>query len=294
MTIIVFHRLQSMLMHISLILTQLCEAVSLHFIREEAATGRRSQKDIAALTIQRTWLSHLDKRIFYLLKHTIFAVHHHLFQKYCVAHEILKNVSPVEAELVKDPSMKCKIRFRLSGETFPPFTVFKIFIPTGGQGYKYLSGKNMLKSSEASTDAYKLMGKKKFHEQIMEDERLSREFKITDETDIVTLQDRMKCCSLLDKIPASSGGRNSSWRRVSLDDIPRTRMMYDIVKYAEFGIISNHLKEMKCLLQRPQTEDMLQDQLHVASEVRYSSYISRSQILYRPYQQQSQIKHPGC
>lgn len=37
--------------------------------------------------------------------------------------------------------------FRFSGETFPPFIVFKIFLHTEGLGYKYFSGKNVLKPS---------------------------------------------------------------------------------------------------------------------------------------------------
>eukprot|EP00069_Balaena_mysticetus_P001479 bmy_15358T0 len=108
------------------------------------------------------------------------------------------------------------------------------------------------------------MGKKKFYHQIMEDERLFQKFKITDEIDIVTLKDYMQS-------PASSGGRNNYWRRLNLENIPRTMIMYDIVDYAESGIISNRLKkEMKC-----------------------PSSLSSLQPLYRPYQQQSQIKHLG-
>ncbi|XP_054436981.1 uncharacterized protein CXorf58 homolog [Pteronotus mesoamericanus] len=248
-----------------------------------------TQKDIAAIVIQRAWLSHMDKTIFQLLKHTICAA------EYCVTHEILKNVSPLEAELVKDPSIKCKVRFRFSGETFPPSIVFKIFLHTGGHGYKYFSGKNILRQSrKASTDAYKIMGRKKFHEQIIEDELLSQKFKITDEIDILTLQDYMQYCSLLDKTPASSGGRNNCWRRLNLRNIPRTMIMYDIVNFAESGVISNRLqKEMKYLLQRPRTEEMRQNQLRIVSEVRYSSSVSSSRPLRRPYQQQSQIKHLG-
>lgn len=46
-------------------------------------------------------------------------------------------------------------------------------------------------------------------------------------------------------------------------------MMYDIVDYAESGVISNRLqKEMKYLLQKPQTEAMRQHQLEIVSKVR--------------------------
>uniref|UniRef100_A0A8C2UP05 Chromosome X open reading frame 58 n=2 Tax=Chinchilla lanigera TaxID=34839 RepID=A0A8C2UP05_CHILA len=252
------------------------------------AKAKPTQQDISARKIQRAWFVHLDKMIFQLLKHTICAA------EYCVTHEILKNVCPLEAELVKDPSMKCKVRFRFSGETFPPFIVFKIFLHTEGHGYKYFSGKNLLKpSSKGVIDACKMMGRKKFYEQIMEDERLSQKFRITDHVDIVTTQDYMQYSSLLDEIPASSGGRNNLWRRLNLKSIPRTMMMYDIVKYAESGVMSARLqKEVKYLLQRPRTEEIRQRQLQIVSEVRCPSFASL-QPLYRPYQQQSKVRHLG-
>ncbi|XP_070221421.1 uncharacterized protein CXorf58 homolog isoform X3 [Bos mutus] len=181
---------------------------------------KQQNKDVSAHIIQKAWLSHLDKTVFQLLKHTI-----------CAA---------------------------------------------------------------AEADAYKIMGRKKFYHQIKEDERLFQKFKITDDIDVVTLKDYMQYSSHLDEIPASSGGRNNCWRRLSLKNIPRTMIMYDIVDYAESGIISKRLKkEMKYLLQRPKTEEMRQHQLRIVSEVRSPLSLSSLQPLYRPYQQQSQIRHLG-
>lgn len=138
------------------------------------------------------------------------------------------------------------------------------------------------------------MGRKTFHAQIMEDVHLSRKFRVADEIDIVTLKDYIQYSSLLDETPASSGGRNNYWRRLNLKSIPKTTLMYDIVHYAESGVISNRLhKEMKYLSQKPQTEEMRQDQLRVVSKVRHSSSLPRKQPLYQPCQQQCQIKHLG-
>ncbi|XP_065771357.1 uncharacterized protein CXorf58 homolog isoform X3 [Muntiacus reevesi] len=191
-----------------------------HFSNTVKTKEKQQNKDVSAHVIQRAWLSHLDKTVFQLLKHTI-----------CAA---------------------------------------------------------------AEADAYKIMGEKKFYHQIKEDERLFQKFKITDDKDIVTLKDYMQYSSHLDEIPASSGGRNNHWRRLSLENIPRTMIMYDIVDYAESGIISNRLKrEMKYLLQRPKTEEMHQHQLQIVSEVRSPLFLSSLQPLYRPYQQQSQIRHLG-
>ncbi|XP_075855782.1 uncharacterized protein CXorf58 homolog isoform X2 [Microcebus murinus] len=249
---------------------------------------RRVTRDCSAQIIQRAWFSHAHKMIFQLLKLTICAA------EFCVTYDILKKVSPLEAKLVKDPSMKCKVRFRFSGETFPPFIVFKIFLHTEGHGYKYFSGRNLLKpSSEGIVDAYKMMGKNKFYHQVLEDEHLFQKLKVTDEIDVVTMQDYMQYSSLLDEIPASSGGRNNYWRRLSLENIPRTMIMYDIVDYAESGVMSNRLrKEMKYLLQKPKTEEIRRQQLRIVSEIRRPSF-SSIQPICRSYQKQDQVKHLG-
>ncbi|XP_075394416.1 uncharacterized protein CXorf58 homolog [Tenrec ecaudatus] len=245
--------------------------------------------DFAAKKIQRAWLCHMNKRMFQLLKHTICAAGS--FATY----EILRKVSPSEAELMKDPTMKSRVRFRFSGEKFPPFIVFKIFLQNEGHGYKYISGKTIMKaSSETVHDACKRMGGRKFIEQILEDERLFQKLKVTDEMDIVTMKDYMKYNSLMDETPAYAGGRNNHWRRLNLDNIPRTTMMYDIIAYAESGTVSARLqKELKYLSQRPKTKEMLQQQLQMVSKVRPPSPPLIITPLYRPYKKPTEMKHLG-
>ncbi|XP_074248329.1 uncharacterized protein CXorf58 homolog isoform X2 [Saimiri boliviensis] len=245
-------------------------------------------KDIAARIIQRAWLAYINKMIFQLLKHAICAA------EFFVTHEILKKVTPLEAKLLKDPTMKCKIRFRFRGETFPPFIVFKIFLHTEGHGYKYFSGKNVFRpSSEAAVDACKLMGEKKFHHVIMEDKRIFWNSKITDIRDVVTMQDYMQYRSFLDEAPASSGGRNNSWRKLNLENIPRSTLIYDIVHYSESGVISTRLRnKMKFLSRRPVTEEMHKHQLQIVSEIRSLPPLT-TRPPYRPYKQQNQVKYLG-
>ncbi|XP_029414295.1 putative uncharacterized protein CXorf58 homolog [Nannospalax galili] len=250
--------------------------------------ARKVNREISAIKIQRAWFIYVDKTLFQLLKHTVCAA------EYCVAHELLKKVSPTEAALVKDPTTKYKLRFRFNGERFPPFIVFKIFFQNDGHGSKYFSGKNLLKpSSQAVTDACRMMGKRIFYQQIMEDERFFQKFKVTDHMDIVTVQDYMQYCSLMDETPAAFGGRNNHWRRLNLRSIPKTMMMYDIVDYAETGVISSRLqKEMKYLVQKPQTEEMRQQQLEAVSKVRCPC-ITTIGPFYQPREQQSKTKHLG-
>ncbi|XP_034341946.1 uncharacterized protein CXorf58 homolog [Arvicanthis niloticus] len=259
-----------------------------HSARAAKIQARKDDREISATKIQKAWFIYVDKTLFKLLKHTVCAA------EFCVAHELLKKVSPIEAALLKDPSMECKVRFRFSGETFPPCIVFKIFFKSDGHGYKYFSGKNLLKpASKAVADAYKIMGERKFYQQIMQDEYFFKNFKVADRVDIVTVQDYMQYCSLIDETPASSGGKNNHWRRLNLRSIPKTMMMYDIVDYAESGVISDRLqKEMKYLLQKPQTEKMRLHQLEIVSKVRYPS-ITTGRPFYQPWEQQRKMKHLG-
>ncbi|XP_072471362.1 uncharacterized protein CXorf58 homolog isoform X4 [Notamacropus eugenii] len=218
----------------------------------------------AAQVIQRAWFSHMDKMMFQLLKHTICAAEN------CVTHEILKKVCPLEAALVRDPSVQCKVRFRFGGKTFPPFIVFKIFLHTGGHGNKYFSGKNTLRpSSEAVVDACKLMGNRKYYDQIIQDQLQFQKYKVADEVDVVTMKDYMHFTSFLDETPAYLGGKSNRWRRLSLENFPKTMIMYDIMDYATSGTLSDRLqKELKYLLQKPKSEAMQRDQLRVVSQIR--------------------------
>ncbi|XP_019384009.1 PREDICTED: putative uncharacterized protein CXorf58 homolog, partial [Crocodylus porosus] len=226
----------------------------------------------AARTVQRAWWRYLARRLFRLLTRAVRAA------ECCVTHEIVKRVSPLEAELIKDPSMQYKVRFRFAGHEFPPFIVFKIFHHTEGRGSKYISGKRIIiPSSEAATDACKLMGCRRYYEQMIQDKLQYQKHKITDEIDVATVKDYMQYVSNLDETPAHFGGRENYWRRLSLENFPRTMIMYDIVEYAQSGSLSDRLKkELKLLLLRPQNEEVLYEQLMSVSQVRLPSPCSTS------------------
>ncbi|XP_048349371.1 uncharacterized protein CXorf58 homolog isoform X2 [Sphaerodactylus townsendi] len=181
---------------------------------------KHAQNEKAAETIQRAWWIHIKTRLFKLLKHTIRAAEH------CISYDILKRVSPLEAELLNDPSLLFKVRFRFAGSNFPPFIVFKIFCISGGQSSKYISGKTIIKpSSEYS--------------------------------------------SYLDETPAYFGGRHNYWRKLSLENFPRTMVMYDIMEYAQSGKMSAKLKcELPFLLLRPENEETYQAQLMAVCQIR--------------------------
>nr|XP_033805149.1 putative uncharacterized protein CXorf58 homolog isoform X3 [Geotrypetes seraphini]XP_033805150.1 putative uncharacterized protein CXorf58 homolog isoform X3 [Geotrypetes seraphini]XP_033805151.1 putative uncharacterized protein CXorf58 homolog isoform X3 [Geotrypetes seraphini]XP_033805152.1 putative uncharacterized protein CXorf58 homolog isoform X3 [Geotrypetes seraphini] len=205
-----------------------------------------------------------------------------LVQEYCVTYQILRLVSPLEAELIRDPSMQCKIRFRFAGEEFPPFIVFKIFHHTGGYGNKYINGKRALNpSSEAAADACRLMGYRVYYDQMIRDEVQHLKHKITDIIDVATMKDYMQYISHLDETPAYLGGRDNHWRKLSLENVPRTMIMYDIINYAESGKLSSQLKkELSFLLCLPHNEEVQRRQLSIVTQSRQpvalSTVVSRS------------------
>ncbi|XP_038613211.1 putative uncharacterized protein CXorf58 homolog isoform X2 [Tachyglossus aculeatus] len=252
-------------------------------------TLKTLQRELAATMIQRAWWSYRDQSLFQLLKHTICAAEN------CVTHEILKKVSPLEADLAKDPSMQCKIRFRFGGERFPPFIVFKIFRHPGGCGSKYISGKKTFRPTcEAMVDACKLMGNRKYYNQMIQDQLQYQKHKIADEIDVVTLKDYMQYASYLDETPAYLGGRNNCWRRLSLENFPRAMIVYDIVSYAQSGTISGRLqRQLKFLLQRPSDEEMKRHQAALVSQIRCSSPSSSPSSSPRSRQGPGHPRHLG-
>ncbi|XP_029459274.1 putative uncharacterized protein CXorf58 homolog isoform X2 [Rhinatrema bivittatum] len=147
----------------------------------------KKRRRLAVEIIQQAWKSHRDKNLFKLLKQAARAA------EYCVTHQILRLVSPLEAELIRDPSMQCKIRFRFAGHEFPPFIVFKIFHHKGSHGNQYINGKRALNpSSEAAVDACRLMGYRTYYHQMIRDEVQHLKYKITDIIDVATMKDYMK------------------------------------------------------------------------------------------------------
>lgn len=60
----------------------------------------------AVQIIENAWCRHRDKQMFRLLKHAVCAAEHGL------SDDILRRIAPREAELLRDPSMSVKVKFR--------------------------------------------------------------------------------------------------------------------------------------------------------------------------------------
>lgn len=78
--------------------------------------------------------------MFRLLKHTVCAAEHSL------SSEIIRKIAPLESEMLNDPCVKIKIKFRFSGIEFPPSVVFKIYSQMqDGKAAQNINGKGMIK-----------------------------------------------------------------------------------------------------------------------------------------------------
>uniref|UniRef100_UPI00398E8FCA uncharacterized protein CXorf58 homolog isoform X2 n=1 Tax=Pristiophorus japonicus TaxID=55135 RepID=UPI00398E8FCA len=227
----------------------------------------RIDPDFAARIIQSSWCSYRNKQLFCLLKHTICAAEH------CLTTDILRKLQPSDAELLRDTSMAYKVRFRFAGEEFPPILVFKIFQHTGNYTNQYFSGKRIIKpASKAAAASCNIMGHRKFYELIMQDNLQYQRTKVADEVDIVTVKDYMQYISHLDETPAKLGGRDNYWRKLTLANLRRTTIMYDIVDYAQSRTLSQRLREeLPILLSKPITEEIQLQHIRTISQTRSST-----------------------
>ncbi|XP_052107092.1 uncharacterized protein CXorf58-like [Mytilus californianus] len=237
------------------------------------AQAQRSEKELirqaAATIIERQWIAFRDRQMFKLLKHAVCAAENSLSK------EILRKVCPKEAELLADKFQQVRVRFRFGGPEFPPMIFFKIYIHTEGKGLKYMSGRRIIKpASEASEDSLRNMGNRKFYDQMLQDAMFQQQYKITDEVDVTTLKDYMQYLANVDESPATMGGKENYWRKLTLDDLSRRTIFYDIVDYLYNQRMSPRLQiEIPVLVQRPVSQEIKRQHIRVISQLRTAESI---------------------
>uniref|UniRef100_A0A8C7UYS7 Uncharacterized protein n=1 Tax=Oncorhynchus mykiss TaxID=8022 RepID=A0A8C7UYS7_ONCMY len=150
---------------------------------------------------------------------------------HCLAPAILRQLSPREADLVRDPSMHCKVRFRFSGSQFPPVIVFKIFHLGGGR--QYISGKRVFRPSNQN-----IFDKSSLHIQSI----LEQYFYIIHKTIVPYYS------SHLDELPAYLGGRENTWRFLSLQGLSRNILQWDSLEVGGKGTVADRLRQELLLL----------------------------------------------
>nr|XP_002119481.1 putative uncharacterized protein CXorf58 [Ciona intestinalis]XP_026690704.1 putative uncharacterized protein CXorf58 [Ciona intestinalis] len=219
-------------------------------------------RNLAAVSIiEKAYLSYRDRQMFILLKHAVRAA------EQSWTFDILRKISPREAELLNDPSVNAKVRFRFAGAEFPPIILFKIYLISNGT--KYISGKKIIRpATNAAQDACRLMGHRKFYDQLIVDACQYEKDKITDEMDITTVKDYMQYLSNLDEMPSYLGGKGNYWRQLSLEALPRQNIMYDIMEYLRTKTQSARLQaEMPIMMSRPVTQEIQIEQFRALSRL---------------------------
>ena len=112
--------------------------------------------------LQRAWRGYFNRCIFKSLKSLICRAEKSL------TYEILRRVIPAEAELLKDPSISSRVRFRFGGEKFPPKVMYKVFAKANGN--VYFSGKKFITAgSKAAEDALIVQGPRLYLEKVLHD-----------------------------------------------------------------------------------------------------------------------------
>ncbi|XP_062598361.1 uncharacterized protein CXorf58-like isoform X2 [Saccostrea cucullata] len=236
-------------------------------LRQPQKSERELIRQAAATIIERQWIAFRDKQMFRLLKHAVCAAENSLSK------EILRKVCPKEAELLNDKVNQVRVRFRFGGQEFPPMIFFKIFIHTEGKGVKYLSGRRVIKpATEASEDSLRNMGNRKFYDQMLQDAMYNQQYKITDEIDVTTLKDYMQYLANIDEAPATLGGKENYWRKLTLDVLSRRTVFYDVIDYLYNQRVTPRLRqEIPLLVQRPVSQEIKVQHIRAISTLRSES-----------------------
>ena len=157
------------------------------------------------------WRSFRDRRVFAYLRHAVCRAEDSL------THQVLRKISPIEAFILRDPTLHARLRFRFGGSSFPPVILYKIFVNANVQ---YVAGTTqILPGSKAANDACDRMGERKYFDIVIGDiENCTplADSRLVEARDI-PVQARLKEHGLGDQHPIWLGGRGNGWRML-IDD----------------------------------------------------------------------------
>ena len=120
-----------------------------------------ARREDAVRRIGRAWRSFRDRRVFAYLRHAVCRAEDSL------THQVLRKISPIEAFILRDPTLHARLRFRFGGSSFPPVILYKIFVNANVQ---YVAGTTqILAGSKAAEDACDRMGERKYFDIVLSD-----------------------------------------------------------------------------------------------------------------------------
>ncbi|KAJ3341761.1 putative protein CXorf58 [Gonapodya sp. JEL0774] len=187
-------------------------------------------KQLAAKKIWRWYSCKKDRRLFANMKANLAKAELHL------AAHLLRRLSPLEAELIRDPTVRARVRFRFTAP-FPPPLLFKIYLsssihspssnystdhlsPHPSTSTHYFSAHRLIPPhSLAARDACVIMGKARYYDtclrpHVMEEIGGGAGDKVTRPFEVVDRRDFQRYMAYLDTADPKDGGRGNGWRRV--------------------------------------------------------------------------------
>ena len=177
----------------------------------------------SATRIQNFYKKRRNKQIFHEMKRII------ILAESGFTLDTLRKLSPKDFELLCDPFIRSRVRFRFAGESFPPSIMYKIF--SKGINVHYVSAKKLIQpGSLAAIDSCAMMGSRKFIEQVLIDEMYIRQYEYVDADNVTNRHEFVKHMNRLDEAPINFGGRNNLWRELDISRFPSHRIFYNQAK----------------------------------------------------------------
>jgi hypothetical protein len=176
----------------------------------------------ACRVILRAWKSYKMKKTFSWLKSNLLKAQH------TGSSDILRRLSPKEAQILKDPTSKSRIRFRFGGTCFPPIILYKIY--TQGTPIHYFSGQKLIKTgSQAAIDSCIIMGPRTYFENVLMQEYHRELFDVYEDYEVGNQIEVVRYLNSLDQRPPNLGGRNNNWRELTVSPFSTQSIQYDLL-----------------------------------------------------------------
>ena len=87
--------------------------------------------------------------------------------------------------------------------------------------------------------------------------------------------------SNIDETPSYLGGRENYWRELTLKNLPRHSIVYDIVGYMQTKSVSKRLADnMTLMVSRPVTREIQDEQYRVVTQLQTESVVAVFLFLY--------------
>ncbi|EDQ91463.1 uncharacterized protein MONBRDRAFT_23408 [Monosiga brevicollis MX1] len=183
------------------------------------------ERAVAASRIAAAWRGHVVRRRYRHLAKLVRDA------ETVLADDLLRQLCPVEAEMLNDPLVRATVRLRLGG-TQEPQIMYKVFVSSQLARVKYMNGRHVVAPlTEAAAQARSLMGAERYMDVVATDAYLQSKTEVLEESDVVDARDFAQLQAFRDNLPAELGGRANTWRWLHHDAQAATGRLGDFVEH---------------------------------------------------------------